>query len=75
MSDKVCELAAEAKLNDADMLELYSKVREALAAIGSVDSGIGGGWCDFWIQHNGIEYKLVMKPHRVLKDGSCPTTH
>lgn len=65
MSDKSAELAAEYGLADADMLSVYSKIGEALrGAFGACDSGVGQGWCDFWVQHQGVEYKLVMKPHR-----------
>lgn len=67
--DLVCEVAKEANLNDADMIDLYSFVSEALRqkfVDGTVDSGMGGGWCDFWIRFRGVEYKLVMTPHRNL---------
>ena len=69
MTDKVSDLAAEHNLNDADMIDLYSAVSEALRekfADGAVDSGMGGGWCDFWIRFRGVEYKLVITPHRNL---------
>lgn len=66
--EKVCELASESNFNDADFIEIYRKVGDALKeAFGLVDSGMGGGWCDFWIRHGDVEYKIVMKPHRSLK--------
>lgn len=73
MSDPVADLAAEHNLNDSDMIELYSFVSEALRQKfydGTVDSGMGAGWCDFWIRFRGVEYKLVMTPHRVLGPAS-----
>lgn len=67
--DRVCDLAEEAGLADADLLTVYRKIREAIGVAfnGDVDSGVGGSWCDFWVRHDGVEYKLVLKPHRCLK--------
>lgn len=68
-TERVCDLAAEAGLNDDDMIRLYGRISNALSTEfgpGKVDSGMGGGWCDFWIRDGGMEYKLVMKPHRSL---------
>lgn len=69
MTDIVKELAAENNLADDDFLEMYSLVNVALKEKfpDAVDSGIGRGWCDFWIKRGDVEYKLVMKPHRSLK--------
>lgn len=69
LSKQVCDLAGESGLADDAMLAMYSKVHAALRqAFGdtSVDSGVGGGWCDFWVKEGDVEYKLVMKPHRNL---------
>lgn len=69
-TDRVSELATELLPHaDADLLGVYSQINEALVvAFGktNVDSGTGGTWCDFWVRHGGIEYKLEMKPHRSL---------
>lgn len=69
LNERVCDLAAESNLNDDHMISVYSRVVRALAAeFGptAVDSGMGGGWCDFWLRDDNIEFKLVMKPHKGL---------
>jgi hypothetical protein len=64
----VATLAVANGLADADMMGMYKKVRAALAdAFGDVDSGVGSGQCDFWIQHEGVEYKIVATPHKLLR--------
>lgn len=69
IDDRVCDLAKEAKLNDDDFIELYRKVGDALRSAfpeNAVDSGMGGGWLDFWIRWGDMEYKMVLKPHKTL---------
>lgn len=66
---RVSELTSEAKLNDEDFIAMYAKVGNALSeSFGkeAVDTGMGGGWADYWVRHEGVEYKLVMKPHKSL---------
>lgn len=68
MADHVVELASLHNLADADTLEVYSKVVPALReAFGQCDSGVGEGYCDFWIKHKDVEYKLVLTTARTLK--------
>jgi hypothetical protein len=67
--NRVCELASEDRLNDDVMLGVFTKVADALVgAFGptGVDTGMGGGWCDFWIRDGDVEYKLTMNVHRSL---------
>lgn len=65
----VCQLADELLGADKDMMGVYATITQLLCeAYGktNVDSGTGGTWCDFWVRHGGIEYKLEMKPIRSL---------
>lgn len=68
-NEKVMEMAEQHGLADADTIALYGEVCEALFAKfdkKNVDSGIGMGECDFHIRWRGVEYHLVMKPHRSI---------
>lgn len=67
----VNDLAVEHGLADQEMLAVRTMVLAALrGTFKNVDNGVGGGQCDFWIQHGDVEYKLVMAPHRSLKAAS-----
>lgn len=69
LHDRVCELASEGNINDDAMLGTFKKVADALsAAFGptGLDTGMGAGWCDFWVRDGDVEYKLVMTPRRNL---------
>lgn len=71
MTNIVNELASANKLADQDFLAARTKVLEALRmSFGNVDSGVGMGQADFWIQFEDIEYKLVMAPVRTLRTTS-----
>lgn len=71
MSDIVSERALEHGLADADLLEVRDKVLRGLYTEWEfIDSGVGGGACDFWVRLRDVEYKLVLKPHRLLKKAS-----
>lgn len=68
LNSRVCDLASGENLNDDAFIEMYRRVGDALSgAFGKVDSGMGGGWCDFWLRAGDVEYKLVLKPHKALK--------
>ena len=69
LHNRVCELASDERLNDDAMLGTFTKVADALVgAFGptGVDTGMGGGWADFWIRDGEVEYKLTMKINRSL---------
>lgn len=66
-SKQVADSALACGLADGDFLECYIAVGEALRAkFGEADTGVGGGYAEFWIPFRGVEYKLVMKVNRKL---------
>lgn len=71
MSDIVNEMAADSGLADRDMLAARSRVMAALGSeFSGVDSGVGAGYCYFWVRHGDVEYRLTMVPVRSLKVAS-----